>query len=62
MKLTVGANVYVAKQPSRRVAGNLIVYASVPCNPAANAQFYNLDYKTLPAGTNAGNGLYHEMI
>ena len=49
VKLTVGANVYTAKQPTRRFAGDLIAYAGSPWNPAANAEVYNLDYKILPA-------------
>ena len=44
VKLTVGATVYTAKQPTSRFAGSLIVYAGDPWYPAANAEIYNLDY------------------
>ena len=49
VKLTVGATVYTAKQPTSRFAGNFIVYASNPWYPAANAEIYDLDYQILPA-------------
>ena len=62
VKVTVGANVYTDKQPTSRFAGDLTVYAGDPWYPAANAQVYNLDYKILPAGTNAGNGFDTEII
>ena len=54
MKLTVGASVYSSKQTYRRYAGNQSVYVSDPWWQAANAEIYNLDYKILPAGLNAG--------
>ena len=52
VKLTVGEDVYTATQPTRRFAGNLIVYAGDPWHTAANAEIYNLDYKIIPARDN----------
>ena len=54
IKLTAGANVYTAKQPTVRFAGNLYVYAGDPWWPAATAELYNLEYKILPARANTG--------
>ena len=61
VKLTVGATVYSATQPTHRFAGNLIVYAGDPWCAPAKAVISNLDYKILPvaaASVNTGNILY----
>ena len=61
VKLTVGATVYSATQPTHRFAGNLIVYAGDPWHAPAKAVISNLDYKILPvaaARAKAGNILY----
>ena len=61
VKLTVGATVYSATQPTHRYAGNLIVYAGDPWWAPAKAVICNLQYKILPvaaASVKAGNILY----
>ena len=67
VKLTVGATVYSATQPTNRFAGTLIVYAGDPWYAPAKAVINNLDYKALlvaAARVKAGkinSGLYHKL-
>ena len=49
VKLSIGEAVYAAKQPTRRFSGSIIVYASHPWWPAANAEIRNLNYTILPS-------------
>ena len=62
VKLTVGATVHTASQPTNRFTGNLLVYGGDPWYPVANAAIKNLYYKILPAPkTNLGKG-FHYML